>query len=308
MKSVKVLRTGKQCITVTFAELLQLSKSARQFSLSALQIKSQRSGVKLSRLLGKGMEFAENRRYLPGDDIRNIDWRVTARTGKVHTKLFAEEKEKQVILCADLRSSMFFATKGVFKSVQIALMNGYIAWNAAQTGNRLGGIIFDDTNHFEFRPKLGNKGLLPFIQQLADSAAYVAKDKVSALPTLENAIASLKRVATPGSFVFLMSDFRHLTSFARDMLLQISRHCDLCLCFIFDPFEKALPKNGYYPVSDGHHELNLNTYDKKLLEQYQIQFNERREKVVSLSHQRHVHFIECSTEDDCFSILKQHFS
>lgn len=309
MNAIPSKRTGKQCVSITLPELLQLSKGARKLSLSALHIKSPLSGFRLSRLLSRGMEFAENRRYQAGDDIRNIDWRVTARTGKVHTKLFSEEKEKPVFLCADMRSSMFFATKGVYKSVQTALMMGYIAWNAAQSGHRLGGMIFDDFDHYEFKPMSGKRGLLPFLQRLAQCAEYTADNKTGQrIPTLEHTIANIKRVASPGSFIFIMSDFRHLTPDSRDLLIQLSKHSDLSLCLIYDPFEAVLPKNGTYPITNGREELQLNSDDKRLLEQYHRQFNERREQVASLNHQHHIHFMECSTEDDCFEILKEHFS
>lgn len=301
-------RTGSQCVSVSLPELLQLSSYARKLSLSALRIKSAQTGQHQSRLLGRGMEFAESRRYQTGDDIRNIDWRVTARTGKAHTKLFAAEKERHVLLCVDMRSSMFFATKGVFKSVQAAIISGYVAWNTVQTGNRLGGIIFDDDKHFEFRPALGKKGALPFLQKLADSADFNALRKNSpSIPAMDHAIANIKRVSTPGSLVFVISDFRCLSPQAREQLILISKHSDLCLCFVYDPLEAALPKNGYFPVTNAHKELQVNTSAKEGLEKYRMQFIERRKQVISLSNQRHIHFMECSTEDDCFQILRKNF-
>lgn len=300
-------RTGSQCVSVTLPELLHLSKNAREFSLSALRVRSPQSGQHLSRLLGRGMEFAESRRYQSGDDIRNIDWRVTARTGKAHTKLFAVEKERQVLLCVDMRASMFFATRGVFKSVQASLTSAYIAWNAAQNGNRLGGIIFDDTSHCELRPTRGKNGVLRLLQQLVDKANISEKPR-GTIGSMEQAIANIEKVASPGSLVFVISDFRNMTPYAYDLLFQVSRHSDLCLGFVYDPLEVSLPKNGYYPVTDGNGELQLNTYDKASLEKYQRQFIERREKVKSLATHRHVHFIEFCTEDDCLDILRKHFS
>lgn len=311
MMTKKPNRTGEQCVSVSLSELLQLSRSARQLSLSALCPKSSLSGQRTSRLLSRGMEFAESRRYQSGDDIRNMDWRVTARTGKAHTKLFAVEKERQVLLSVDMRSSMFFATKGVFKSVQAALMMGYVAWNAVQKGDRLGGVIFGE-DLCECRPALGKKGLLPFLQALAERADFLSKKAhstdISAALMMDNAIASIKQMATPGSLVFVISDFRHLSPYATDLLLQISRHSDLCLCFMYDSLECVLPKNGYYPVADGKNELQISTYDKSSLEKYRQQFLERRNRVVGLENHRHIHFMECSSEEDCFQVLKKHFN
>ena len=295
-------RTGNQRVSVTLSELLQLSRDAEQLSLSALSPKTTQAGPHLSRLLGRGMEFAESRRYHSGDDSRNIDWRVTARTGKAHTKLFTDEKERQVLLCVDMRSPMFFATKGVFKSVQAALMGGCVAWNAVKSGNRLGGLIFDDLNHFEFRPALGKRGILPFLHQLAESSKIKSKEGSNPfVATLHHAIAAINRLATPGSLIFIISDFRQLSVPDRDLLIQLARHSDIYLCFIYDSLEVALPKNGFFPVTDGQTELQLNTFDKKNLGNYQQQFIERRNAVASMGQQRHIHFMECSTQDDCLN-------
>lgn len=302
-------RTGEQCVSVNLPELLQLSRNARQLSLSSLRVKSSQCGPHSSRLMGRGMEFAESRRYHAGDDIRTIDWRVTARTGKTHTKLFTAEKERQILLCVDMSSSMFFATQGVFKSVQAALMMGNISWNAVQAGNRMGGIIFDDASHFEFRPALGKRGVLPFLQQLAVSASFIPREKSSSsIAMMDNVLAGIKHVTSPGGMIFVVSDFRHFSSYARDLCIQLARHSDLCLCFIYDPLEAALPKNGLYPVTDGQRELQLNTFDRKNLERYQQKFLERRNAVASLESHRHIHFIECSTVDDNFDLLKKHFN
>ena len=299
-------RTGEQCVSVSLAELLLLSKHAKELPLTSYLAGSPQAGRQLSRLFGRGMEFAECRRYQEGDDIRSIDWRVTARTGKVHTKLFTAEKERQVLICADMRSPMFFATKGVFKSVQASLIVGYLAWSAVQTGNRLGGMIFDDANHEEFRPAPGKRGVLPLLQRVAEHAG-IRNREPSSTASMDRAIASIKRVAAPGSLVFVISDFRSLSSSARDQLAQMSVHCDLSLCFLYDPLEAALPKNGLYPVSDGRQEWQLNTFDKRSLEGYQRQFMERRNQAASLGQHRHIHFMECSTEDDCFKVLKEQF-
>lgn len=307
-------RQGHQCVAVTLPELLQLANHAKHFSLSALRSNVQ-GGQHQSRFLGRGMVFAESRLYQAGDDIRTIDWRVTARTGKAHTKLFTVEKERQVLLGVDMSSTMFFATQGVFKSVQSALIMSYIAWNTAQTGNRLGGIIFDDENHFEFRPALGKKGVLPFLQALVKNSDFKARkltEKVKTAPSigskLDHAIATLGRVAAPGSLIFLASDFRFFSQYAQDALLQLSRHTDICLCFIYDPLEAALPKNGYYPITDGKAEMRLDTYDRVSTEKYQRLFIERRRKVRTLALNRHIYFMECSTAEDCFEMLKKHFA
>lgn len=304
MKAMK--RTKEQCVSVSLTELLQLSKSAQKFPHSRLRVGSLQSGQQMSRLLGKGMEFAESRRYQPGDDIRSIDWRVTARTGKPHTKLFTVEKERRVLLAVDLRSPMFFATRGVFKSVQASLMMGHMAWSAVQSGDRLGGIIIDDGSFFESKPALGKRGALPFLHELSKRSDFRKNipSSASSVTTMDNAIASLGQMASPGSLVFLVSDFRHFSDYAHNLLVQIAKRCDLCLCFVYDPLEAMLPANGCYPVSDGQNELRLNTYDRDALERYKKQFIDRKNRIESLGNQRHVYYIECSTEDDFLELWR----
>jgi uncharacterized protein (DUF58 family) len=120
---------------------------------------------------GRGMEFDEVRLYQPGDDVRSIDWKVTARTDKPHTKLFREERERPVFISVDNRPTMQFATRGVFKSVQAAKLAALIAWAAQRHGDRIGGQIFSSQSCYELKPQHGKHGVLRFFQQSGESAA-----------------------------------------------------------------------------------------------------------------------------------------
>lgn len=289
-------RTGEQCISVTLQELLLLAQQAKELSLDNFLVKNIQQGPHTSRLMGRGMEFAECRRYHEGDDIRSIDWKVTARTGKVHTKLFAEEKERQVFICVDMRSSMFFATQGVFKSVQAALLSSLLAWCSAAAGHRLGGVIFDDEQQHEFRPAPGKRGVLPLLQKLAEYDPK--KIKKCSNDSLNQSLENIKRFLTPGSLLFLITDFRQFSQSSRDLLIQASAHCDLSLFFIYDRLETALPMNGFYSITDGTNERMLNTFEKRKCIEYQKKFAARKEQAQSLSQHRNIRFFEWSTETD----------
>lgn len=297
-------RTGEQCVSVTLQELLLLAQQAKALSLDNFLVKNIQQGQHTSRLLGRGMEFAECRRYHEGDDIRSIDWKVTARTGKVHTKLFAEEKERQVFLCIDMRSSMFFASKGVFKSVQAALLSSLLAWCSVAAGHRLGCIIFDDEQQHEFRPAPGKRGLLPILQKLAEYGPKNINRKGPAADSLNQSLENMKRLLTPGSLLFLITDFRHFSPSSRDLLIQASAHCDLSLFFIYDPLEAALPVNGFYSITDGDNDRILNTFEKRKCAEYQKKFAERREQVRSLSQHRNIRFFDWSTETEYDKLLE----
>ncbi|MDD5114985.1 MAG: DUF58 domain-containing protein, partial [Methylobacter sp.] len=142
-------------ISVSLKTLINLAGPAASLNLQPASIRSRQSGGYVSRFKGRGMEFDETRLYQPGDDIRSIDWRVTARTGKTHTKLFREERERPVFIAVDDRAAMHFATRGVFKSVLAAKLAGLLAWTAQHHGDRMGGQIFSDNSCRELKPQNG---------------------------------------------------------------------------------------------------------------------------------------------------------
>ncbi len=299
-------RAGDACVRVSLKELLDLKKNVNSFSLSK-DLNSSNRGMRISRLLASGMEFSESRCYLPGDDVRNIDWKVTARAGKAHTKLFAEEKSNKVVVAVDARAPMFFASQGVFKSVQAALIAGNISWKVTSQGKRFCALLFDDEEITELPPAILKNKTLPFLQSLQIKTDFKPKEHQKGTCSMDQAMMRLRKMATPGSSVFLLSDFRNLTPYGKDLLKQIAVHSEICLCFFYDSLEVDLPKNGYYPVTDGQVEKQLNTYDKKCLENYRKKFAERRENIASLASNARIRFIECSSTDDCLEVLQKSF-
>lgn len=292
-------------VSVSLTDLILLAKRAKEFSFGSHSAKAMHSGQHLSRLMGRGMEFAETRRYQAGDDIRTIDWRVTARTGKAHTKLFSVEKERQVLCCIDLRRPMFFATQGVFKSVQAATVAGYITWNAVHEGNRIGGLIFDDREIIEMRPLRGKKGAVHLLQAIAGHAAFSeAKMNRSDYPPMDEALTRLARLVRPGSLVFIISDFRKTPPNLDELLYRIAKHSDLVLCMVYDPVEEALPEGYMLPVTNGAREWELNTFYRKTLEGYQMRFSARKQALEALGRHPHIHFQTCSTDKNVFEELR----
>ena len=135
---------GDGLVYVTPKSLIKLRHSAENLPLKVAKVKALQTGEYYSPFKGRGMEFDEVRLYQPGDDIRTIDWRVTARSGKAHTKLFREERERSVILCVDFRRTMYFGTRGAYKSVAAAKAAALFAWSAEHQGDRLGGLLFSE--------------------------------------------------------------------------------------------------------------------------------------------------------------------
>lgn len=158
---------GAAAVQVSVASLIGLAHAARGLSLHRGDVRARRSDVRRSLFKGRGMEYDESRLYQPGDDVRHLDWRVTARTGKAHTKLFREERERPVFLWVDCRAPMFFATRGRFKSVAAAQIAALLAWSAVHDGDRIGSVLFTEATHREIKPQRGKTGALRLFRELA---------------------------------------------------------------------------------------------------------------------------------------------
>ena len=291
-------------VRVSIPTLVGLSRSAASIRLGSGRILSRQSGDYQSPFRGRGMEFDESRLYQPGDDIRNIDWRVTARTGKPHTKLFREERERPVFVWIDLRAAMHFATRGKYKSVIAAELAAMIAWSALNNGDRVGGVIFSDKEHHELKPQRGKTAVLRLINRIVNHTAWLE-------PTVEEtdkqslgyALLRLRRVARPGSLIFLISDFRHLGADAEVQLSRLSKHNEAVMLFVHDRLEKALPPAGRYKVSDGGREFLVDTFNHHLVRQYQQQFQTRSDQLLRLSKSNRMILLPCMTDDEPLSVL-----
>jgi len=295
-------------IHATPGSLIALRQQARSVPLNAVKIISPKSGSYRSPFKGRGMEYEESRPYQPGDDVRNLDWRVTARSGKTYTKQFREERERLVLMWVDYRSSMMFATRGIFKSVMAARAAALLSWSAVQQGDRVGGLIFDEKRHQELRPQNGDKAALHFIRQLCDYKRSVKSSRQGGEAgngTVEEALLRLRRVTRPGSLVVLISDFHDFGAQAESHLMQLSRHNDVIMLYIYDPLEGELPAAGVYRVTDGVHSKVLDTRDVRLREMHRKKFQQHHEYLQSLTRRYGMSLISCATDQDIDKALQQ---
>lgn len=285
--------------------LIQLRLLAAKLPLNSGKIHARQGGAYLSSFKGRGMEFDESRIYLPGDDIRSMDWKVTARTNQPHTKVFREERERPVLLWLDLNPSMFFATRGAFKSVVATQAASLLAWSTVSSNDRLGALIFSGDQHIEMRPKRGKAAALDLIRRTCAHPAWDNAAKHAQARNMSLAASRLRKVVKPGSLIFLISDFREMDEQARSHIINLSRHNNLVLLHIFDPFEAALPASGQYKVSDGVNDVSLNAANKKLRSIYHSRFAAHQEKMKKLCRQHRMHWIPISTEDDVLESLQK---
>jgi uncharacterized protein (DUF58 family) len=298
-----------ELVSVSLKTLIDLAKQATRINLHHAQNRSQQSGGYVSRFKGRGMEFDETRLYQPGDDIRSIDWRVTARTGKTHTKVFREERERPVFISVDDRLTMQFATRGVFKSVLAAKLAGLLAWAAEYHGDRIGGQIFSELECRELKPQNGRHAVLRFLSAIVGKTNLTSSINelgTTALPkiTLEQVLARLAQHARPGSLVYVISDFRGINEQTETYLAKLAQHCEVVLIFIYDPLESSLPTKGRYRFTNNERDVVIDTSDKQRLKNFQQLFTLRLQRIESLAKKRGLTFIKCSTSEDPLQCLK----
>ena len=253
-----------------------------------------------TRFRGRGMEFAEVRAYQAGDDVRSIDWRVTARRGKVHTKLFHEERERPVLLAIDYRRPMFFATRGCFKAVQVSRLAALLAWQTLDRGDRIGAFIFSEQHNQELRPKLGKGAVLQLLRQMVEDPAWQRPPHRPFEPQkrLAETLQRLHRVARPGSRILLLSDFAQWDQAVEKQLAQLGRHCELGLMHCYDPLEKELPPAGTYRVSNGATDLTIATDQQSAHLRYREGFAEHCRRLENFARQHRCPYIALQTCDD----------
>lgn len=224
----------------------------RQNPFRAMPRASARAGQNLTRLKGRGMEFDEVRRYQSGDDVRTIDWRVTARTGAAHTKLFREERERPVLIFTDLGNQMQQGSALVLKSVQAAHLAALIGWQTVAAGERIGGIICREGHHHEHKPRARRQGISPYLESLVELHKQpIQPESDQDQSYLHSSLLRLRRLAHPGSVVLIISDGQQLVDAELDLLADIARHCEVRLFEITDPLAQRLaqcPKSQIVPV------------------------------------------------------------
>lgn len=282
----------------------QLQLTRRNRALSVL------AGPNKANFRGRGIDFEEVRSYQPGDDIRTIDWRVTARTGTAHTKLFREERERPVLIVVDQRSNLFFGSRHCCKSVLAAQLASLLAWSALANGDRVGGLIFNEQLHHEIRPRRNRKTVLALLSQI-DSC-----NRQLPLPAgdgdgedrLADILGNLRRIVRPGSNVYLVSDFLGAdTAAAREQLFRLAQHTEVTALSCTDPVETILPPPGRYAVTDGQRRAELNTADPKLRERYHRDQVQQREALARELQRLGIPLLQASTEESPFLLLQRYF-
>ncbi len=264
------------------------------------------SGLHLSKMRGRGIDFEEFRPYQAGDDIRLIDWRVTARTSRPFTKVFREERERPVIIAVDQTHNMYFGSQVAFKSVIAAQAAAVFCWLAIDNGDRVGGLVFSDVDAALVRPKRSRRSALHLLNQvyqynqhlqdIKNPQAQVPVDP-DFKPGLAHALGQIRRITKPGSTLYVISDFVTLDDKAIQYLNQLSRHNNVICCFVYDALEESLPVPGLYSITDGSKKGAINTHNSRIRSRYREQFHERMARLESQLDKLQVRLIKMRTNE-----------
>ena len=231
----------------TLEQLLALRGPARRLTLhGSTRVGGLLQGAHRSAHRGHGLEFQEVRLYTAGDDVRSIDWRVTARRGRPHTKLFHEERERTVWLLVDLNPTLLFGSRQRFKSVVAVQAAAFLAWVAVKDSDRVGAVIIGGEEVGVLPPRSREAGVLPLLDRLIElqpSAPGVAPKAF-----FGDALRTLTTLMRPGSLVFALSDFASEDSTAPDLWSALTAHNDCRLLWITDPLEEHGLPGGRFRV------------------------------------------------------------
>lgn len=256
-------------IHVSLSHLRSLEGAARGLSFLPRQASaSSLNGRHGSRLRGRGLNFEELRAYLPGDDIRSIDWKASARTGETHVRVFTEERDRPALMVIDQRMSMFYGSVLNLKSVTAAEAAAIAAFRILGAGDRVGGIVFDDDRQEEFVPKRGRRTVFAMLEAVATMNQQLHADRPhrSVAGSLNTVLESVVRLAHHDHLILVFSDFDGIDDTTHRWLTTIARHNDLILAMIYDPSARRLDQRHPAIIGDGARQAEIDFSAPAVLE------------------------------------------
>ncbi|MGI9523749.1 MAG: DUF58 domain-containing protein [Hyphomicrobiaceae bacterium] len=248
-------------VRISLTDLRLMDTRARALSFLPRQpARSVLNGRHASRMRGRGLNFEELRDYLPGDDVRSIDWKVTARTGQPHVRVFTEERDRPSLIVVDQRMTMFFGTRLNMKSVTAAEIAALAAYRILDQSDRVGGVVFNDFDISEIRPQRSRRAVNAFLAAVAKANNQLhAKTLVEQPMGLNRPLEAVARIARRNHLVVIVSDFDGIDPRTKTLIGGLSRRNDVILAVITDPMAQEIPKNMRLVVSDGALQAEIDT-------------------------------------------------
>jgi len=291
-------------------DLLELRHQASTIGIASHHpVNSMLCGLYRSVFRGQGMDFEEVREYQYGDEIRNMDWGVTARTGQAHLKVFREERERTVLLCVDVAPTMQFGTRGTFKSIQAARCTALLGWAANANQDRVGALLFGhpDKKIEYFTPSRVRRSLWRVLRALTAEADGEAAGSVSGSEdgdALLEALERANRSAPTGALIFVIADFNRDVAVLEAALGRLRQRHELVLIPIDDPADRDLPAIGrvVFSAPDGSR-VELDTDDEAGRRRFREGWDQQRHKLRAMVRSLGIDMIPVSTANDVHQSL-----
>ncbi len=279
-------------------DLISLKHQGQGFSFLPRQpIHSLLAGQKASRLRGRGLNFEEIRQYLPGDDIRSIDWKVTARMRTPHTRVYTEERDRPTLLVVDQRINMFFGSKRAMKSVTAAEVAALGAWRVLGVGDRVGAVVFNDTQIEEFRPHRSNRAVMRILEAVVRQNRMLRSDSdiIPQSGKLNEVLERICRIAGHDTLVCVISDFEGADEDTKRLMTRLAQHNDVLAGLVFDQLEAELSNLGRLVVGDGELQIEVNSGDEILRQRFADVFSGKQNEIRKFLLQRQIPLLPLHT-------------
>ncbi|QKH38802.1 DUF58 domain-containing protein [Achromobacter pestifer] len=295
-------------VQVRIADLMALEPAARGLGFFSRQpVRSILAGQHGSRLRGRGLDFEELRRYLPGDDLRQLDWRASQRLGKPYVRTYSEERDRPVLVVVDQRMGMYFGSVRSFKSVVAARVAALSAWMAYLAGDRVGGLVFSDAGIDSVRPLRSRERIQALFAAVARRSQSMRADQadVDATGRLNQALQGTLAHAPHDCLVCLISDFAGADAMTLRLLRTLAAHNDVIATLVYDPLALRIPLSGRLVVTQGELQVEVAADRKQVREPLSDFFSGRLHDVAELLRRSRVPLLSIDTADDTVAQLRR---
>ena len=304
-KDSDVLKTNG--LYVGLDELIEQKKYLPYIKTHSCNFTSDMAGDIRSAFKGRGMEFEEVRTYGFGDDVRDIDWRVTARKGDVYTKVFSEEKDREVYVVLDLSPHMLFGTKKELKSVSASKISALLGWQSMVNKDRFGLVLYDGTETKVFKPQNNQKNLMAILKNISETSLKIlenAKDKMQLKTDISDPLQYLQYNIKGRAMVFVVSDFNNVSDTALKSLIALTKKCRVYCINVYDFTEEVPPESGEYMVEYNGEKLVFDSTSDAFKDTYYQYFQKKRKEMDAFCKRFGCYYINIRTDRPLYRQLK----
>jgi len=295
-------------VHVRIHDLMALEPAARGLRFTSRQpINSILAGQHGSRLRGRGLDFEELRRYLPGDDLRQLDWRASQRLGKPYVRTYSEERDRPLLVLVDQRMSMHFGSVRSFKSVVAARVAALSCWMGYLAGDRVGGLVFSDDGIEQVRPLRSRERIQALFAAIVrrNQALRADAPDVDATGRLNQALQGALAHAPHDNLICLISDFAGADDQTLRLLRTLAAHNDVIATLVYDPLAVHTPLQGRLVVTQGELQVEVAADRQQVRQPLSDFFTGRLRDVAELLRRSHVPLLSVDTANDTVTQLRR---